>query len=51
MIVQILEEAMSYDDLSLWAELQTLTGYDAVLTVKESVATVMLEKKRKEFIV
>ena len=45
MIVQILEEAMSYDDLSQWAELQTLTGYDAVLTVKESVATVMLEKK------
>ena len=45
MIVQILEESMSYDDLSQWAELQSHVGYDVEMSVNEDIVTVMLENK------
>lgn len=45
MLIQILEEAMSHEDIQTWAELQSYAGYEVELTINADVATVMLESK------
>lgn len=45
MIVQILEEYMSYNDLTQWARLQSLAGYNSQIQVKGGVAKVFMESK------
>lgn len=48
MLIQILEEAMSHEDIQSWAELQSYAGYEVELTIDADVASIVLEGKDKK---
>lgn len=48
MLIQILEEAMSHEDIQTWAELQSYAGYEVELTIDADVASIVLEGKDKK---